>query len=208
MTTQEFLRSAHPIDPAMRAEIMDEPARHRSRSTTSPCSSPANPAAAAGALPRPTATTTCASSTSTACRGTSRCMPRRDVIEAADQRRPRHQRLGPAQGAGPDARVEPDAARVAALAHRVPRRRARDAALSRAVGGRVLERARLASLRLDGEEELSRAPAGRRGALQEVPLRAAPAAGRALDPFAARRAADALCRTGAEARSTPCAMSR
>ena len=98
---------------------------------------------------------------------------------ATDQRRPGHQRLGPAQDAGPASRPNPTLLEWlrSPIVYRAVEPWARACARW---PRRNFAGARLSPLRVHGPQEPARAPAGRGRALQEIPVRAA-AAGGALD---------------------------
>src|SRR2546427_5325469 len=82
---------------------------------------------------------------------------------------------------------------MAALARGLPAGAALGRAPASAGRAGLFAGARLPPLRGHGAQEPARPPAGRCGALQEILLRAAPLAGRALDTRGARCAAHALC---------------
>ena len=93
--------------------------------------------------------------------------PRRDVIASSRSVAISTSTAGTCAGASTAAAVEPHAAGVAAFPDRLPRRHGCGGTAAHARGRRVFCGARLPPLRVDGEEELSRTSARRRGALQE-----------------------------------------
>ncbi|MPN22511.1 hypothetical protein SDC9_169894 [bioreactor metagenome] len=123
-----------------------------------------------------------------------RAAARRDRI--ADQRRAGCRWLGVAQGAAPVAAGQSGAARMAGFAGGLPGRHGLERRYPRAGDTVVFAVARALSLPGDGAAQLPRAPARRQRAPEKVPLRAASAAGGAVDRTRPRSAADALCRSG------------
>ncbi len=149
MSTEEFLRSSHPIDPAMRAEIMENLRAIETRHDVTVLFACESGSRGWGFASPDSDYDVCFIYVNRLPWYLT-VMPRRDVIEVPIS--------GDLDVNGWDLRKalglmrESNPTLLEWLRSPIVYR---DAAFSRAVGGRVLERARLASLRLDGEEELS-----------------------------------------------------